>query len=217
MSSSWLSQFIRGLKSCERCTCRHVFGEVLVFWQLLQDASTPLEIVGNDFVCLPSPPFPRFLREIWNWNVETSPRPCISKAPGKESRNGSFQAPAGPDSRGGIPGSRIRIPAHPGQEVKPWGIGKFNKNKELLTDQIRFGMVTKLQSKGSGRTPNDDLHGSPSEGEGACSGICDGRSHLPLRGKLGWMTPRPGQKKAGKRNASLGLSFPSEGPFLFCH
>jgi hypothetical protein len=66
-----------------------------------------------------------------------------------------------------------------------------------------------------GRIPNDDLHESLSEGEGACSRICDGRSHLPLRGKLGWMTPRPGQKRAGKRNASLGLSFPSEGPFYF--
>ena len=66
-----------------------------------------------------------------------------------------------------------------------------------------------------GRIPNDDLHEFLSEGEGACSRTCDGRSHLPLRGKLGWMTPRPGQKKAGQRNASLGLSFPSEGPFYF--
>jgi hypothetical protein len=66
-----------------------------------------------------------------------------------------------------------------------------------------------------GRIPDDDLHESLSEGEGACSRTCDGRSHLPLRGKLGWMTPRPGQKRAGKRNASLGLSFPSEGPFYF--
>src|SRR6266550_7799663 len=63
--------------------------------------------------------------------------------------------------------------------------------------------------------PNYDLHESLSKGEGACSENCDGRSHLPLRGKLGWMTPRPGQKKTGKRNASLGLSFPSEGPFPF--
>jgi len=45
---------------------------------------------------------------------------------------------------------------------------------------------------------DDDLHGSASEGEGACSRIRAGRSHLPLRGKLGWMTPRPGQKKTGK-------------------
>src|SRR5882672_6281044 len=64
-----------------------------------------------------------------------------------------------------------------------------------------------------GCIPNDDLHKTLSEGEGACSENCDGRSHLPLRGKLGWMTPRPGQKKTGKRNASLGLSFPSESPF----
>src|SRR6266704_2523926 len=30
----------------------------------------------------------------------------------------------------------------------------------------------------------------PSEGEGACLAEFKGRSHLPLRGKLGWMTPR---------------------------
>jgi hypothetical protein len=66
-----------------------------------------------------------------------------------------------------------------------------------------------------GRIPIDDFHKSASEGEGACSKTSAGRSHLPLRGKLGWMTPRPGQKKTGKRNASLGLSFPSEGPFPF--
>jgi hypothetical protein len=53
-----------------------------------------------------------------------------------------------------------------------------------------------------GRIPIDDFHKSASEGEGACSRRSAGRSHLPLRGKLGWMTPRPGQKKAGKRNAS---------------
>jgi hypothetical protein len=53
-----------------------------------------------------------------------------------------------------------------------------------------------------GRIPIDDFHKSASEGEGACSKTSAGRSHLPLRGKLGWMTPRPGQKKAGKRNAS---------------
>src|SRR2546430_16465175 len=29
-----------------------------------------------------------------------------------------------------------------------------------------------------------------SEGEGACLAEFKGRSHLPLRGKLGWMTPR---------------------------
>jgi hypothetical protein len=79
----------------------------------------------------------------------------------------------------------------------------------------RLGMVTKLHSVNRGRIPNDDLHESPSEGEGACFGICDGRSHLPLRGKLGWMTPRAGQKKAGKWNASFGALVPKRGPLSF--
>jgi hypothetical protein len=60
----------------------------------------------------------------------------------------------------------------------------------------------RAMSGNSGRIPMDDFHKSASEGEGACSMTSAGRSHLPLRGKLGWMTPRPGQKKAGKRNAS---------------
>jgi hypothetical protein len=64
-----------------------------------------------------------------------------------------------------------------------------------------FGQPRALLKK-RGRIPIDDYHKSASEGEGACSRTSAGRSHLPLRGKLGWMTPRPGQKKAGKRNAS---------------
>ena len=83
-----------------------------------------------------------------------------------------------------------------------------------------------------GRIPIDDLYESPSEGEGACSESCAGRSHLPLRGKLGWMTPRPGQKKAGngmrlwgsRSQARAPLHFPSpdksedesEDKFEFC-
>src|SRR6202049_3340219 len=66
-----------------------------------------------------------------------------------------------------------------------------------------------------GRIPIDDFHKSASEGEGACSRTYDGRSHLPLRGKLGWMTPRPGQKKTGKRNASFGALVPKREPLSF--
>src|SRR6267154_6720674 len=65
------------------------------------------------------------------------------------------------------------------------------------------------------RIPIDDFHKSASEGEGACSRTCAGRSHLPLRGKLGWMTPRAGQKKTGKRNASFGALVPKRGPLSF--
>ena len=67
-----------------------------------------------------------------------------------------------------------------------------------------------------GRIPINDYHKSASEGEGACSKTSAGRSHLPLRGKLGWMTPRPGQKKTGKRNASTGGSCSqARAPILF--
>jgi hypothetical protein len=67
-----------------------------------------------------------------------------------------------------------------------------------------------------GRIPKDGHHRSTSEGEGACSKTCAGRSHLPLRGKLGWMTPRSGQKKTGKRNAFFGAPVPKQEPQFFC-
>ena len=41
---------------------------------------------------------------------------------------------------------------------------------------------------------HDELRREASEGEGACSPLFAIRSHLPLRGKLGWMTPRVGVK-----------------------
>jgi hypothetical protein len=41
---------------------------------------------------------------------------------------------------------------------------------------------------------HDELRRAVSEGEGACSPFFAIRSHLPLRGKLGWMTPRVGVK-----------------------
>ncbi len=62
----------------------------------------------------------------------------------------------------------------------------------------RMNLVGDLQGDRRGRTPNDDLQILAREGEGACASVCAGRSHLPLRGKLGWMTPRPGPKKTGK-------------------
>src|SRR3989441_12272306 len=51
----------------------------------------------------------------------------------------------------------------------------------------------------------DDLPGKASEAEGAFSSIFAGRSHLPLRGKLGWMTPRSGVKTTpGTKRAFRG-------------
>src|SRR2546423_1751102 len=44
------------------------------------------------------------------------------------------------------------------------------------------------------RVSNGEWRKLTSEGEGACSPVFNIRSHLPLRGKLGWMTPRVGVK-----------------------
>jgi hypothetical protein len=71
--------------------------------------------------------------------------------------------------------------------------GRSTKIRKTWSAQRDLGWLPTCNEMVRGRIPNDDLHESLSEGEGACSRICDGRSHLPLRGKLGWMTPRPGQ------------------------
>jgi hypothetical protein len=70
-------------------------------------------------------------------------------------------------------------------------------------------------SKKCGRIPKDGHHRSTSEGEGACSRTCAGRSHLPLRGKLGWMTPRSGQKRPENGMRLSGLLFLSRSPNFF--
>jgi len=55
-----------------------------------------------------------------------------------------------------------------------------------------------------------------SEGEGACSPLFKVRSHLPLRGKLGWMTPRVGVKTTlTNGNVPLGALVPKQGPHFF--
>src|SRR5437879_13652836 len=46
-----------------------------------------------------------------------------------------------------------------------------------------------------GCIPSDVLQKKASEGEGACSPTEAERPHLPLRGKLGWMTPRAGWRQ----------------------
>ena len=107
----------------------------------------------------------------------------------------------------------------------------FRELRETRHVRANFGISTKIRRFRSGnnlldwllvclahkcgRIPIDDLHEFSSEGEGACLRTCAGRSHLPLRGKLGWMTPRPGQKKTGKRNAPLGALVLKRGPFFF--
>jgi hypothetical protein len=54
-----------------------------------------------------------------------------------------------------------------------------------------------------------------SGGEGACLLILDDCSHLPLRGKLGWMTPRAGVKTTPASVTRLrGLPVPSGAPIF---
>ena len=60
---------------------------------------------------------------------------------------------------------------------------------------------------------NDESRRVASEGEGACSPLFKIRSHLPLGGKLGWMTPRVGVKTTlTMERVTQGLLFPSKGP-----
>src|ERR1700716_2365568 len=67
------------------------------------------------------------------------------------------------------------------------------------------------------RVSDDESRRVVSEGEGACSLLFKVRSHLPLRGKLGWMTPRVGVKTTlTNGNAPLGALVPKQGPHFFC-
>ena len=72
-----------------------------------------------------------------------------------------------------------------------------------------------LLGRTRGRVSNDDLNEEPSEGEGACSGIRTGCSHLPLRGKLGWMTPRSGVKTTPETKRAFGGSGSQAGTPIF--
>jgi hypothetical protein len=106
-------------------------------------------------------------------------------------------------SHHGITLSRIRTEA-PFAAIRddPWCVDHQQNegNSDSAFDHAIGTRVALVVNRG--RIPINDLHKSASEGEGACSMTSAGRSHLPLRGKLGWMTPRTGQKKTGKRNAS---------------
>jgi hypothetical protein len=70
---------------------------------------------------------------------------------------------------------------------------------------------------------HDELRREASEGEGACSPLFAIRSHLPLRGKLGWMTPRVGVKttlttkrtlRGPRSQAGASFFFWSSPPYL---
>jgi hypothetical protein len=119
----------------------------------------------------------------------------------------------GRNSRGGRGHSQFRMRIGLARHKLQTACLEFAETKGniKIAGMGRFGPARAFR-RTRGRIPNDGYHKSLSEGEGACSRTCAGRSHLPLRGKLGWMTPRPGQKKTGKRNASFGALVPKQGP-----
>jgi len=66
------------------------------------------------------------------------------------------------------------------------------------------------------RVSSNELSRKTSEGEGACLFLLAERSHLPLRGKLGWMTPRAGVKTTPATETRLtGPPDPKRGPHFF--
>src|SRR5271157_3755433 len=80
-------------------------------------------------------------------------------------------------------------------KIKRSQFHSYHKIEELL-ERVKSEPTGQVLAKTwfDGCTPNDGLQGTASEGEGACLPVHAKRSHLPLRGKLGWMTPRPGVK-----------------------
>src|SRR5712692_4207910 len=66
------------------------------------------------------------------------------------------------------------------------------------------------------RVSNNEMWRETSGGEGAYLSLFADRSHLPLRGKLGWMTPRAGVKTTPAIETRLpGPPIPSGGPSFF--
>src|SRR5713226_7449749 len=66
------------------------------------------------------------------------------------------------------------------------------------------------------RVSNNEMWRDTSGGEGAYLSLFADRSHLPLRGKLGWMTPRAGVKTTLAIETRLpGLPDPKRGPHFF--
>src|SRR5712692_10112012 len=67
------------------------------------------------------------------------------------------------------------------------------------------------------RVSNNEMWRETSGGEGAYLSLFADRSHLPLRGKLGWMTPRAGVKTTLAIETRLpGLPDPKRGPHFLC-
>ena len=104
-------------------------------------------------------------------------------------------------------------------------LGRMPQLRPLLIDTNEAGYLNARQAQGwrssciipsRWRVSDDESRKVTSEGEGACSPRFKVRSHLPLRGKLGWMTPRVGVKTTlTNGNASLGALVPKQGPHFF--
>ena len=77
-----------------------------------------------------------------------------------------------------------------------WPVVKlgFERFSFLLVMGERVSGVPRALGPDVGAFQFDGLHGIASEGEGACLRFVELVTNLPLRGKLGWMTPRAGVK-----------------------
>jgi len=73
--------------------------------------------------------------------------------------------------------------------------GKSENPSRLRVCKQDARLALRLQYPGRGCISSDVLRKKANEGEGACSPTEARRPHLPLRGKLGWMTPRAGWKQ----------------------
>ena len=122
-----------------------------------------------------------------------------------------------------------RVPERGAGTVPKWfprtDLGRMPQLRPLLIDTNEASYPSARQAQGwrssciipsRWRVSDDESRRVASEGEGACSPRFKVRSHLPLRGKLGWMTPRVGVKTTlTNGNAPLGALVPKQGPHSF--
>ena len=103
-------------------------------------------------------------------------------------------------------------------EREPMGCDgdRQHKLKKLRSLHGTQELAERLQERGSVVCASiDGSRREASEGEGACLPIFANRSHLPLRGKLGWMTPRSGVKTTPETERTLRGSRSQAGAPLF--
>jgi hypothetical protein len=79
-------------------------------------------------------------------------------------------------------------------------------------------MARLVHWKLTGRVSIDEMRREASEAEGARSSLFADRSHLPLRGKLGWMTLRAGVKTTlASKRAFRGSRSQAGAPLFYQH